>query len=551
MSGANTYSGGTVVDLGNPVVDNAQALGTGNVIVNGGVLSADPQSINVVGNYTQNARGTLQLNIAGSAPGQFDVLNVGGSAFLNGTLRLINLGYQPSNGDKLRLVSTGGTVSGRFANLDNPFVLGPGFNTIDLVYAKNSVTLEFLNVAPPPVPPVIMTTDFASFALTANQSAIGRQLNNVQLEQKDSELIDFLQNEPFANLPADFDKISPESLSALYEISFSAANIQASNLEERCAQIRNGSTGFSSSLNVSNTPRAIVEGKDGKAVIEPSKGVLTPSPENRWGVWISGSGDYVSVSSDGNASGYDFTTGGVTLGLDYRLTRSLAVGLALGYAHTWSNLTGNGDLGANSGRAGLYATYYESGFYLNAYAGGGYNSYNTRRAGLGGSASGSTDGGEFDGYISGGYEFHVGGFAFGPIAALQYTYVDISGNTESGSLAPLHINSKSVDSLRTNLGVSASYTARVGKVAVTPSLRASWQHEYLYSALPITAQFASGAGNAFTVVGPAEGHDSALINAGINVQWTPTIGIYFGYNGQVGRSRYDSQGGVGNVHIDF
>jgi hypothetical protein len=38
----------------------------------------------------------------------------------------------------------------------------------------------------------------------------------------------------------------------------------------------------------------------------------------------------------------------------------------------------------------------------------------------------------------------------------------------------------------------------------------------------VLAQFASGAGNAFTVTGPAEGHDSALINAGINVQWTPS-----------------------------
>ena len=44
----------------------------------------------------------------------------------------------------------------------------------------------------------------------------------------------------------------------------------------------------------------MVEGKDGKAVIEPSKNVLTPSPENKWGVWISGSGEFVNVSGDGN-----------------------------------------------------------------------------------------------------------------------------------------------------------------------------------------------------------------------------------------------------------
>jgi hypothetical protein len=44
----------------------------------------------------------------------------------------------------------------------------------------------------------------------------------------------------------------------------------------------------------------MVEGKDGKTLLEPGKNVLTPAPENRWGVWISGSGDFGDVDSDGN-----------------------------------------------------------------------------------------------------------------------------------------------------------------------------------------------------------------------------------------------------------
>jgi hypothetical protein len=59
---------GTLVDLGTLLVNNAQALGTGNVTVNGGVLGADPQPINVLGNYTQNAGATLRLNISGAHP---------------------------------------------------------------------------------------------------------------------------------------------------------------------------------------------------------------------------------------------------------------------------------------------------------------------------------------------------------------------------------------------------------------------------------------------------------------------------------------------------
>jgi outer membrane autotransporter protein len=236
------------------------------------------------------------------------------------------------------------------------------------------------------------------------------------------------------------------------------------------------------------------------------------------GAWISGTGDFVNVSGDGNGKGYDFATGGVTLGVDYRLTKNFAIGIAAGYAHTGTNLTGDGSIDVNSGKAGIYAAYYNGGFYLNGYVGGGFNSYDTQRDALVGNATGNTDGGEFNALVSGGYEFHCGRLTFGPIASLQYTYVDFGGFTESGSLAPLRIESKSQGSLRTNLGLSASYTFKISKVQITPSLRASWEHEYLYSALPIDAQFASGAGSVFTVNGSAVGHDSALIDAGLNVQ---------------------------------
>jgi autotransporter-associated beta strand protein len=233
LSGVNTYSGGTLVNAGTLTVNNSQALGLGNVRVNGGILRADPQPINVKGNYTQNAGGTLQLQVAGASTGLYDFLNVGGNASLAGTLQLLSLGYQPKAGDQLTLVLAGGMISGRFATFLNPFGKGPGFNTIDLVYGKNSVLLEFLNTnipVPPPIqpapPPVIITMNFASFGLTPNERAAGDLVDKIELDPVAHDLIAFLGKESVFSLAGDLEKISPETLTAFYEITFSNANIR-------------------------------------------------------------------------------------------------------------------------------------------------------------------------------------------------------------------------------------------------------------------------------------------------------------------------------------
>jgi outer membrane autotransporter protein len=551
LSGRNTYTGGTTIDLGTLLVNNAQALGTGNVIVNGGVLGADPQPINVLGNYTQNAGGTLQLNIAGRNTGQFDVLNVTGNAGLNGTLRLLNLGYRPQNGDKLKLVNTGGVVTGRFAQFQNPFALAGGFNTIDLVYARQSVTLEFLQVNGPPA--VVSTTDFASFAFTPNQRAAANLLDAVQLDPKAVNLIDFLDKQPFASLPADFNKISPDVLSSLYEIGFSNSNIQRLNLGDRLDAVRNGSNGFSSNMNLGGAKVYLEQDgsvDDGKADKNPVQPFMQPSPENRWGVWTTGFGDFVNVDGDGNGKGYDFTTGGVTVGIDFRVTNNFVIGLLGDYSHTWSNLK-PGHLDVDSGRGGVYASWFDRGFYLDGAAYGGHDSIDTGRAGLNGLANGRTEGSEWSAFLSGGYDFHLGHLTIGPIAAVQYTEVNIDGFSEHGSVAPMAIHEGSAESLRSDFGFRTFYQWQVGKVVVEPSLKATWEHEYKYSALPITAGFAGVPGPSGTFFGPSEGHDSAVVDAGVSVQWTPTLSTYISYDGQLGRGNYNSNGVTGGIKVAF
>jgi len=84
-----------------------------------------------------------------------------------------------------------------------------------------------------------------------------------------------------------------------------------------------------------------------------------------------------------------------------------------------------------------------------------------------------------------------------------------------------------------------------------PSLKVAWEHEYKYSALPITAGFAEIPGPSSTFFGPSEGHDSAIVNAGVSVQLTPAISMYVNYDGQLGRGNYDSNAVTGGVRFGF
>jgi outer membrane autotransporter protein len=553
LSGSNTYTGGTTITAGTVVVNNAQALGLGNVTVDGGVLAADPQPINVAGNYFQGLNGTLQLVVAGANPRQYDYLNVTGNASLGGTLKLINQNFTPQAGETLSLVKAGGAIANKFANFIDPFTTRPGLNTIDLVYSLHTVDLEFLNIVPPTPPPParITTVNFASFALTPNELAAAELLDAVELNPRFGNVLNFFLARPFGNISGELAQIGPQSFTSFYEISYSDANIQRLTLENRLDDIR-ASLG---SLNEASTEGGTVglqkSSADGKSTKNPVEPVLQPAHHPIFDLWASGFGDFVHVDSDFNARGYRFTTSGFDLGFDYRFLDHFAVGVLGNYTYAGTDLR-PGTITVNSGRGGLYASYFNGNYYLNAGVYGGYNTYDTNRHALFGNAIGNTDGAEWSGFISTGYDFHTRkNLTIGPVASLQYTSVNISGFAEQGSLLPMSIHSASEESLRTDLGFRASYQWQVGRAVIEPYVKAEWEHEFKYSALPVTASLAQFPGPDETFYGPAEGQDSAVVSAGVSVQWTPSVLTFVGYDGQLGRGRYSSNAVNGGVRISW
>ena len=597
LTGQNGYTGNTYVNGGTLLVNGSIAspftfvnpggiLGgsgwIGGSVINNGLVSPgnSPGTLWIKNDYQQSQQGGLLIQVASSSV--FDRLAIGGRASLGGGTVFVD----PLNPQKLKVGQTfdflnaKGGVYGSFGDvvdLDQDILM-----RFKVKYGTNDVFLQTF-VAP-----------FTGLTgLTPNQQSIATALDSISDNRNARKLINFLATQPINQLPGDFDKLSAEEFTSIFTIGTSFDNVQSQTLQNYLDTLRSGGGGFSAgglalngfSVNYAGPIqfRTGAAGPNGGDDGKGSKEIQQVAPtENRWGAFLTGTGEWVGVGDDFNAKGYDIANGGFTLGVDYKINSHLAVGVMAGYVGTGVDLNDGGRVFANGGKLGLYATWFENrqpvaaapsgmskdsskdsskeapvmqqvdpGFYADLAVVGGYSSYDVRRSALEGTARGDTDGGDLNVLVGAGYDFKRGNFTFGPTASFNYTYVGVGSFNESGSLAPLRIDSQHQESIRTAFGMKASYDWKVGALLIKPELRAAWQHEYGDATYAIDSSFANGAGGNFTVWGPRIGRDSFLLGAGFAVQINDRLSTYFYYDGELGRTRYDSHAVSGGVRVAF
>jgi outer membrane autotransporter protein len=567
LSGINTYTSPTNINGGVLQVDGSIAstlttvnsggtlagIGTiGGDVINSGIVSPgdSPGTLTITGNYTQNSNGTLHTEIGGLNSGvNSDLLHINGTAALDGTLEVVRINnFSPLPNDRVTILRAdggrGGTMFATVTPIDWNGLIQPMADytdplTVDIVFE--------------------LSNTFLSQALTRNQMSVAAEMDEVVGDSRADALIAFLGSEPMGNLPHDFDLIAPEELASIYEIGFSQAVVTNMNLQHRMDDIRAGSTGFCGNGYQAQETGGYSKDSDGSvAITTHSTPAFVPSPENRWGIFATGSGDFVNVGDhDTNAHGYDITTGGVTVGVDYRVCDHFAVGIDGSYNGSTADLVDRGRVEVDGGKAGAYATLFGyniwgSVIHIDGTVSGGWNSYDTTRTGLEDlPVRGSTNGSELNAMLAYGGDWHFGCLLIGTWATLQYTNVQIDSFTETGSLAPLQIQDQNEDSLRSTTGLRVAYDIKAGNAIIRPEVRGGWQHEYGDRAYPIDARLASGAGDVFTVWGPAIGRDSAVVDAGIAVQWSSRFSTYIYYDGVLGRSNYDNNAVSGGLRISF
>ncbi|MGB3500394.1 MAG: autotransporter domain-containing protein [Mesorhizobium sp.] len=538
---SSTFAGTTVVSEGTLIVGTAAggALGGSLTVASGALLGgigtvgsagttvtiaaggihAPGNSTGVqavAGDYVNH--GTLRI---GATPAAANRIVVAGSVDITGAT--LELDLSPANESSWDLFNgpyviiekqSAGAVAGTFTD---PVTQNLLFLDALLAYDGgdgNDVTLELVR----------NDVAFAGVGQTPNQIATGQAIDTLDGTHAVWRSI-ALTNDP-ALARASFDALSGEAhgsvKTALVEDSRILRN--AANDRIRAAF---GDAGASTSLVLgygpAASPIAVAPDHDGLAF------------------WMDGFGSWGTTGSDGNASRLDRNTGGLLLGAD-TLAGDWRIGLIAGYSHSSQTIGGRASsASSNNYHVGLYGGTQWGDLSFRTGAAYSWHDVQTKRsvliAGINERLSADYHAGMFQAFGELGYGFRAGATRFEPFANLAYVGLRTEGFRETGGAAALSSAGGTTHLTFTTLGLRAEHVISLGVVDVTLRGMAGWRHAFGDVSPGSTHGFS--AGGAFTIIGAPIARDSAVVEAGLDLDVTRSASFGIAYTGQFARKARD------------
>ncbi|MGH8081705.1 MAG: autotransporter domain-containing protein [Lysobacter sp.] len=481
----NGTLGGTVA-----VGRDARLSGAGTIgstVIGAGATVAPGNSIgtlNVNGDLRFEAGSIYRVEANPQGPDS-DRINVTGSASLAGG-SLVHVGpdgtFKP--GVVYTVLNAGGGVSGRFQGASSDFA----FLEPELSYDANNVYLGLVR----------NRAQFQDYALTRNQKATSRGIAGTGSGHAVFDAVVKLPDDG-ALVRAAYDNLSGEihagAKSALFDDS---RYIREAALARADA------------------------GSDGE-------------------FWLSVLGARAKYDSDGNADRLDRSSSAVLIGLDRAVGDSWRLGVAAGY--------GRDDLDADARRSSAKL----DGYSIAAYAGARVNGFGARFGaayawhdidstrhiafpGLAETARAKYDADTAQAFAEIGYRFERATSNLEPFLGLSYLKVETDPYRENGQ-AGLVAQRERMDATFTTLGLRADQSVAFGTTAAKFRGLIGWRHA-LDETVP-TATHAFSAGGAFTVAGVPIARNTAVVEAGLELQVTQRIGLAVDYSGQIASDSKD------------
>ncbi len=580
LTGANTYTGGTVVSEGTLQGNSSSLTGTitdnASLIFNQAGTGTFAGTINGTGDLTKNGNGTLifsgtsnlatttnvnagNLQVTGSLAGPVDVISA--AAALSGTgsvASVINSGFvqpgtssigeltvngnftQNSGGTTEIKINSAGNVPGvnnDHLNVTGQATLGGTLNVLAIGGGVFSTATQYtiLNA------PGGVTGQFtqASSSMPAYGVNVTYNANDVVIQlQSTTSLLAAATTMNQESVGTALDALSLTASGPLYtminNLGIQSVAQQQQSMNQLSGEVYGGLQTLA--LQVGDqyqqrvTSALVSNGRFllGETDSAPDGSIVRgQSPESDMGRgWQLGYGTTGHIRSDSNGGGLNYNQGGGLIGLDFGADETGRLGFAGGVSYTGyrDGFGANGNI--TSYQFGGYGIKHDDFGYILATGNYGSNSYSTTRnvvtSGLTQSLESNFSGTQAGASLETGLNLTRGVFHLQPLVGLQYLYLFQQPFDESGGAAALVVDRTRAHSLRANIGARFLTDAWVteGGTVLTPYSHLRFVSDLLSNDRVISASFSGApAGGAFQSHGTRMGQNYGIIGQGIEVRF--------------------------------
>ena len=554
-TGTLTVSGGKIQVASGAVVGGTVSVASGGTlggygtvgsVTNSGTVSPGGSigTLTIAGNYTQSATGDLLAEVS---PTISDLLNVTGTASLDGTLTVApQQGYYTS-GQSWTILTAAGGVTGSFANV---LTSGSWNLRFTPTYTANGVTVT------------VSRLSYATAALTSRAVPVALALDAAASGA----------NGEMAQLLAGLDFSSPGAVNVAMNIlcaeSYDAytqtlleggRSLTASQRSALAGGTATGSAAFAGAGDLGPSAVAALAGADTAANADASGGLgkqdIAPG---QYAVFLRPLGLHTRQYGDADRTGYEAYTGGITGGILYKPSVDLTLGFAPAFMTQSVTLrggsTGSGTISDWS--VALLAGYRHGPLYLDGVARIGLDHFESSRTlalpGVTRTAKGSWNGWNSSLSVAGGYDFKAGEYTLGPIASLEWQYLGQDAFTESGAgTIGQRVGDRRNHSLKTVVGgrITRSFDTAAG--VVTPELRLGWAAQWLDQTQGIDASFIGTPQSSYRARVSGHAYHAAVIDCGVSVAATENLSASIRAGIELFRPHHEAQAVSVGVKYSF
>jgi uncharacterized protein with beta-barrel porin domain len=463
----------------------------------------------ITGNFVQGAGGTLEIEFDNTG---IDLLDISGTANLDGTIKFVELGAGVTEDTPLTFLEADGGIAGNFATQTNVFMMGTALTTALVTINATTATVTFSGTVP-------------SSSLRSDTGAGGAVVTAL----------------------SHAETADPAGTADLFTALLNSSDITAA-VESSAGTLHTASMQSNESA-LSRAAQIVRQRFDDNDVSGMSAGNEIEGPGYTW--WLEGIGGFGQLESDSYARGMSYDMWGGALGAETEFDNNIIGGIFSSWATVDADINSLPDSAeSNLYNFGGYAGWRKGAWSFDGALALSYMQTETARPTSSGTALGDFDGWGGFANLRGGYEYYKDkAVTVTPFVGLDLTYIQTDGYEETGAgVQNMSFDETHSQKLSSFLGMRLDGDVPIhDSYQVRYNTSLGWAHNFGDRHGEVDAHFTTSTATSFTGKGAERNRDSARLSLDLSLspKHDESFTAYIGYDGTMATDADDHIARIG------